>query len=306
MKKSNCVLIGGGSGMIGTHLTELLLQKGYQVRHLGRRAKDGTVKTYAWDIAGMKIDAQAFDGVDVVINLAGANINGKRWTDSYKKELIESRTKSTKLIVDFLNTQPHSISQFISGSAIGYYGFGDSTKWFHESDPPATDFMASLVREWEEAAAKTDTSRVSLSVVRTGIVFGKDDGALEAMIKPVKFLVGSPLGSGQQMVSWIHIHDISRLFIHLIENNLPGVFNGVAPKPATNEEITKGISERLHKPLILPNIPEFVLKIVLGEMAQAVVNGAKVSADKVTASGFQFRYPTLNSTLDDLIGQGGK
>jgi uncharacterized protein len=301
MNQNKCVLIGGGSGMIGSRLTTLLMQNGYQVRHLGRKAKDGTVKTFTWDIEKMTIDPKAFEGVDVVINLAGANVNGKRWTNSYKKELVESRTKSTKLIVDVLNTQKTSVSHFISGSAIGYYGFGDNSKWFTESDPSANDFLARLVAQWENEASKVDTQKVTLSYVRTGIVLAKQGGALEAMITPVKFLVGSPLGSGKQYVSWIHIEDICRLFIHLIENKLAGPFNGVAPDPATNEDITKGIAKRLHKPLWMPNVPAFALKIVLGEMSEAVLNGAKVSSKKIEGNGFTFEYPTLYAALNDLI-----
>jgi uncharacterized protein (TIGR01777 family) len=301
VKVDNTILIGGGSGLIGSRLTTLLTQKGYQVRHLGRKAKDGTVKTFEWDIHKQTIDERAFEGVTAVINLAGANIDGQRWTKAYKRELAVSRTGSTKLIVDFLNRKTHNIKNFISGSAIGYYGFGSDTQWFRETDPPGNDFLAQLVAAWEGEASKLKNEKVTLAIVRTGIAFAPKGGALEAMTRPIRLFAGSPLGSGKQIVSWVHVDDLCRIFIHILENNLSGPFNGVARDPASNERITRAIAKHLHKPLLLPNIPEFVLKIILGEMSESVVNGSKVSSDKIQSNGFEFQFPTLESTLDNTL-----
>lgn len=297
-----CILIGGGSGLIGTRLTDILLQKGYQVRHLGRQAKDGKVKTFAWDVRKQSIDERAFEGVTAVINLAGANINGHRWTESYKKEMLTSRTDSTKLIVDFLNKNSHQVTNFINGSAVGYYGIQNSPRFFKEEDAPGKDFMAQLTIEWEKVAQQVKSDQVKVARVRTGIVFNSHGGALEEMAKPIKFLVGAPLGSGKQIVSWVHLEDECGIIIHILENDLAGVFNAVAPEPASNEELTKGIAKRLHKPLLLPNIPEFALKIILGEMSDAVLNGQKVSSEKIQSTGYVFQYPTLNSALDEAMG----
>ncbi|MEI9919150.1 MAG: TIGR01777 family oxidoreductase [Bacteroidota bacterium] len=289
-----CILIGGGSGLIGTRLTEILLQKGHQVRHLGRKAgtdRSGQVKTFAWDIHRQAIDEHAFDGVDVVINLAGANINGHRWTKSYKEELLVSRTGSTQLIVNAVKQR--SSIRFIAGSAIGYYGFGDSTQVFKETDAPGNDFMAQLTVEWEKVADQVK----NVTHIRTGIVISSRGGALEEMAKPIKLYVGSPLGSGKQVVSWIHMEDEVGIIIHVIENNLSGIFNAVAPQPATNEEMTKEIAKKLHKPLLLPNVPGFVLKIILGQMSEAVVNGSRVSSEKIESTGYKFQYPTIESAL---------
>ncbi len=300
------ILIGGGSGLIGSRLTELLTQKGYQVRHLGREPKDGAVKTFRWDIHGQTIDERAFEGVTTVVNLAGANINGHRWTEAYKNELAVSRTGSTKLIVDFLNTRPHGVKKFISGSAIGYYGFGSDKTWFRETDQPGNDFLAQLVARWEQEASKLKNEKVKLAFVRSGIAFARSGGALEEMARPVRLLAGSPLGSGKQVVSWVHIDDLCGIFIHILENNLIGPFNGAAPDPASNERITKAIAKRIHRPLWLPNIPEFVLKIVLGEMTESVVNGSRVSSEKIQSTGFVFKYPTLHAALDATLTSNSK
>lgn len=304
MKVDSTILIGGGSGLIGSRLTELLAQKGYQVRHLGRTAKEGAIRTFAWDINKQTIDARAFEGVSAIVNLAGANVNGKRWTEAYKKELVDSRIVSTKLIVDFLNDKTHGVKNFISGSAIGFYGFGGSSRWFRETDLPATDFMPSLVSGWEHEASKVSDRNIKVALIRTGIVFSAKGGALEEMARPIKLYAGAPLGSGKQIVSWVHIDDLCRIFIHVLENDLSGPYNGVAPEPATNEEITKAIARQLHKPLWLPNIPGFVLKIILGEMSEAVLNGGMVSSDKIRSTGFEFEYPSLEEVLGSVFHGG--
>ncbi len=294
---NRCVLIGGGSGLIGSRLTEILLQKGYQVRHLGRKAKEGPVKTFEWDIHKGTIDTRAFEGVSVVINLAGANISDHRWTASYKKELEISRTGSTKLLVDYLNSNQHQVTQFVAGSAIGYYGLNDNSTLFRENDPPGKDFMAQITVEWERVA---DQWKGNVAHIRTGIVFGPHGGAIEEMSKPIKLYVGSPLGSGKQYVSWIHLEDECGIIMHVIENELTGVFNATAPEPATNEEITRALAKKLHRPLWLPNVPGIVLKIVLGEMADAVLGGSKVSSEKIQSTGYKFRYPSLQEALKEL------
>jgi uncharacterized protein (TIGR01777 family) len=270
------------------------------VSHLGRKAKEAGasgVKTFEWDIHKRTIDERAFEGVNVVINLAGANVNGHRWTESYKNEMRVSRVDSTKLIVDFLNSKPHEVKQFISGSAIGYYGFGSDSQWFRETDPPGNDFMAQLTVEWEKVA---EHSKVNVAHLRTGIIISDHDGAIEEMARPIRMYVGAPLGSGKQIVSWIHLDDHCDIVVHIIENNLSGAFNLTAPQPASNEEMTKLLAKQLHKPLWLPNIPAFVLKIVLGEMVDVVVNGSKVSCEKIQSTGYKFQYPTLEAALSTV------
>lgn len=297
VKLGSRILIGGGSGLIGSRLTELLTQKGYQVRHLGRSAKEGAIRTFAWNIHKQTIDEHAFKGVTGVINLAGASINGKRWDEAYKKELIDSRIVSTRLIVDFLNSKQHNVTNFLSGSALGFYGFGSSSRWFRETDLPASDFMARLVSDWEHEASKVNDPTIKVACVRTGIVMSGRGGPLVEMARPIRLFVGAPLGSGQQMVSWIHLDDLCRMFIHILENDLSGPYNGVAPEPASNEEITKAIAKAYDKPLWIPNIPSFLVRAILGEMSGAVLNGSMVSADKIRSTGFEFQYPTLQGAI---------
>jgi uncharacterized protein (TIGR01777 family) len=269
----------------------MLLAKGYSVSHLGRKARSGKVKTFEWDIHKQTIDERAFESVDIVINLAGANISDHRWTESYKNEMRVSRVGSTQLIVNSLKKR--SGIKFIAGSAIGYYGLGDSTQWFRETDPPGNDFMAQLTVEWENAANQIK----DIVHIRTGIVISSHGGAIEEMAKPIRLFVGAPLGSGEQIVSWIHLEDLCGIFMHVIENNLVGTFNGVAPEPASNEEITNELAKKLRKPLWLPHVPGFVLRIVLGEMADAVLNGSKVSCEKIQSTGFKFQYKTIREAI---------
>jgi uncharacterized protein (TIGR01777 family) len=255
------------------------------------------VPTFSWDIHKQTIDERAFEDVAVVINLAGANISGHRWTNAYKQELVKSRIGSTELIVNFLNNNRHTVRNFLSGSAIGYYGFRDTSHVYTEDDPPGTDFLSRLVADWEKAATQLVDASVKVALIRTGIVLSERGGALKEMAKPVKLLVGAPLGSGKQIVDWIHLDDICRVFIHILENDLSGPFNAVAPRPASNAEITKAIAKRYRRPLWLPNIPAFVLKIILGEMSGAILNGVPVSSRKIESTGFVFQYPTLETAL---------
>jgi len=237
------------------------------------------------------MDERAFEDVTAVINLAGANISDHRWTRSFKQELLESRTGSTQLIVNCLKNRDDI--HFIAGSAIGYYGFGDSNTVFRESDPPGNDFMAQLTEEWERVADQVK----NVAHIRTGIVVSPKGGVIEEMGKPIRLGVGAPLGSGKQFISWIHVDDHCGIVVHILENKLLGTFNLTAPQPVTNEEMTKAIARKLNKPLWLPNIPGLVLKIVLGEMSDVVLNGSRVSPEKIISTGYQFKYPTLAEAL---------
>lgn len=295
------ILITGGSGLIGSRLTDLLLQKGYHVAHLGRKASNGTVKTYEWDVNKQTMDTRAFEGVSAIVHLAGANLSGQRWTKEFKREAELSRTQSTRMLVDFINKGDHQITQLVNGSAIGYYGADDSGKWTVETDPAGSDFTAELVTKWEAEAEKVARHGVSVARIRIGIVFSNRGGALMEMVKPVKYWVGAPLGTGRQFVSWIHIDDLCGIMMHAIENKLQGAFNACAPAPATNAEVTKAIAKVLHKPLILPPVPSWALKLILGEMSEIVVTGNKVSSEKIRNAGFVFQHPVLEETLGDIL-----
>ncbi len=302
MENVKKILITGGSGLIGTRLTELLLSKGYQVSCLGRTIKTQHIKTFLWNIDEQRIEENAFLDVHTIIHLAGAGISDKRWTQKRKQEILESRTKSTRLLKDELNKRTHHIKNFISASAIGYYGFEDYGKEFVESDKPGKDYTAKVTHEWENEVDKIATLGLRVVKIRTGIVLSNHGGALTKLATPINLMAGAPLGSGKQYISWIHIDDLCNIFIKGIEDNsMEGAYNAAAPNPVTNKNFTQVLAKVLHKPLFLPNVPAFVLKIILGEMAEIVLNGSLISSKKIQDAGFRFQYKTLESALRDLL-----
>jgi uncharacterized protein (TIGR01777 family) len=293
------ILITGASGLVGTRLTEMLTEQGHEVSHLGRTKKAGKIPSFVWDVDGGTIDEQALIRVDAVIHLAGAGIADKRWTEKRKLEILESRTKSTALLAQYLKRN-QSIKTVVSASAIGYYGFGLSDKEFTEQSESGNDFLAGVVAAWEAEVDKIQNKRVVK--LRVGIVLSEKGGALKEMVTPICWGVGAPLGTGTQYLSWIHLDDLCNMFIKAIEDNaLRGVYNATGPYAVTNAEFTRKISSVLNKPLWLPPIPAFVLKILVGEMADIVVNGSAVSSKKIQQAGFEFLYPNLDFALKDLL-----
>lgn len=296
------ILITGATGLIGTRLTRMLLGKGHTVAHLSRSKTDGAIRTWGWDIGRRYIEEGAFDGVDTIIHLAGAGIADKPWTAARKREILESRTHSTRLLYEELKKREHGVTSFISASAIGYYGFADKNHLLRENHPPGTDFLAGVVRKWEQEVDYISQLNLRVVKVRVGIVLSMDGGALKELAKPVKFFAGAPLGTGDQYMSWIHIDDLCRLFVEAVENPLlNGAYNGVAPTPVTNRELTRAVANIMGKPLFLPAVPAFVLKMLFGEMADLVLKGSKVSSQKVQETGFVFQFPSLEKALADLL-----
>jgi hypothetical protein len=296
------VLITGASGLIGSRLTELLLHRGHQVSHLSRKASAGNVRTFEWNISNGQIDVKAFDDVDCIVHLAGAGISDKRWNEDRKKEILESRTLSSRLLCKTLASQPNKVQSFIAASAIGYYGFTKGYELYSERSEAGHDFLAKVVAAWEAEVDKITSLKIRLAKIRIGIVLSSKGGALYEMAKPVKWFIGSPLGSGRQYLSWILIDDLCGLFIKAIEDeNMHGAYNGVAPNPVTNREFTQALSKVLNRPLWAPAVPAPVLKMVLGEMADMILNGNNVSAEKVKEAGYTFQYPLLQNALMNLL-----
>ena len=295
------ILLTGGSGLVGSDLTQLLLDKGHEVSHLSREPRnDPKVKTYLWDIYKGQIDEKCIEGVDTIVHLAGAGIADKRWTDQRKKELIESRTQSIGLIYGLLRDKPHHVESVVSASATGYYN-NRRDELLTEESKPSNDFLANCCIQWEQAVDKGEELGLRILKFRTGVVLTAKGGALPKMAQPVKLGVGSPLGNGKQWIPWIHQQDVIDLYLYGIENtSLKGVYNMVAPNPATNKQLTQTIAKQLHKPLWLPNIPAFVLKLLLGEMSTIVLGSTKVSAQKIENAGFRFKYPTVTEALADI------
>ncbi|MGZ5242317.1 MAG: TIGR01777 family oxidoreductase [Bacteroidia bacterium] len=299
------IVIAGGSGLIGKNLAKTLLNKGYSVTILSRKEKQSSVQNLSfavWDPENNILPERLLKEAHAIINLAGRNVGDKRWNKAFKQEIWESRIKSTQLLVDFYNMNTDTkLDVFINASATGYYGL-DSDKIHIEEDKPGNDFMAEVCVAWEKAAHQLQKKR--LVIYRFGIVLAKSGGALEELAKPIKFGAGAALGSGKQAFTWVHIADLCKMLLWAIENpKIEGVYNAVAPEIVSNQELTKEIAKKLHRPILLPNVPAFVLKLMLGEFAEALLGSIKVSADKIKSSGYKFIYPELENALEDIYGR---
>lgn len=293
-------MITGGSGLLGQRLTKQLLQKGYAVEHLGRKAgfHNGII-THAWDPANAQLDPQLLHGVDHVIHLAGAGVADKAWSAARKKEIRDSRTQSTKLLVDAIDYLPKKPKTFISASAIGYYGNAGKALCVEES-PAGNDFLASVCADWEAAAAPAEAF-TRLCTVRIGIVLSTEGGALPKMMLPFRFFAGGVLGSGKQMMSWVHIDDLCDMFLFLLEHEqCHGIYNGVAPLPVEHYTFMKALGRAMRRPLWMW-VPAFALRLALGEMADTVLGSQFVSNEKIQHAGFRFKHETVYQALSALI-----
>ncbi len=298
------MLITGANGLIGSQLTGKLLQKGCRVSHLGRSVRKGSVPSFQWDPKKGTVDAKAFVGVDTVIHLAGAGIADKRWSPARKLEILDSRIQSTTLLYDFLASNQHQVRTVICASAIGYYGFSLGDTLLHESSPAGGDFLSTVVVKWEEAMDKMNDLDLRLVKIRIGIVLSAKGGALKELTRPVAWGVGAPLGTGRQMVSWIHLDDLCSIFMKAIEDEVMiGPYNATAPNPVSNKELTASIAKAIRRLILLPPIPPFVMRMIVGEMADLVLFGSRVSCRKVQEAGFSFKYPDLPEALKNLLSE---
>lgn len=293
------ILITGGSGLLGTRLTEELQNRGDTVAWLSQSPKKQ--KYFLWDVFKNEIDAEAIEWADAIIHLAGASIAGKRWTKAYKEVLYSSRIEGTRLLKEAISISTQKPKYLIGASAIGFYGsYLEQNKPFVESDKIGMDFLAQLTGDWEYEIFKRK-EEIKTSVIRIGIVLSAKGGALEQMVMPAKYGLSAAIGSGKQVISWVHIDDIVGQFIFLIDKQEEGVFNGTSSMPCSNKVLTKEIASALKKPYFLPNIPAFVLKVILGEFSDYVVLGADVSSDKIQKLGFKLKYPQIKDALNQLL-----
>lgn len=298
------VLITGATGLIGNAIIKQLKELEWEVNFLTRSkesiAKSGYAKGFLWNPKNGHIDENCFEGVDAIINLAGTTI-AKRWTSSYKKKIIQSRTQSLELLFNTLKQSKFHVQQLISASAIGIYPSSQIKYYDEESEEVADNFLGKTVVVWEEAADRFKELGISVSKVRIGLVLDEEEGALSKMTKPITYGVGAVFGKGEQWQSWIHIEDLAAIFVHIIEAELSGVYNAVAPNPVTNSELTHTLAKVLHKPLILPNIPKAAMKLILGEMHHLLFDSQRVSSYKISQTGFHFKFPNLLPALEDLL-----
>lgn len=299
------ILITGGTGLIGKHLTGMLLQKGYEIAYLTRKkTKIPSVEVFEWDVSNGFIEPGALENTHYLVHLAGANVSGGRWTDERKKVILNSRTESIRLIARKLAEQEIRPAAFVSASGAGYYGMDTGDVQNTESMPAGKDFLSHVVIEWEKAAGSIADLGVRTSKLRTGMVISGEGGAIPQMALPARFGLGAPLGSGRQWVSWIHIEDLCRMFIDALENeSWQGVYNAVAPTPVTNKELTIQICKVLNRPQWIPNVPAFALNLALGEFAGAILGSNYVRNDRIAKeTGFHYQFADLGEALKGSIG----
>lgn len=298
------VLIGGGTGLVGTRLSELLTAKGHQVMHLSRSPKsDAAYPTYKWDTKRGYIDPEAVEKAEYIINLAGAGIADQRWTDDRKKVIISSRVETTRLLIKAMADQGKTPKAYISASAIGYYG-DTGERIANESSDPGQGFLPESCMAWENAIHEVDQHDWRKVIIRVGVVLSTQGGALEKMITPMKLRAGAYFGDGQQYFSWVHIDDLCRLFIKAVEDDsMQGIYNGVAPNPVRNKQLAYDLKEAMDVSALIMPAPAFAMRMAMGEMADVVLDSTRVAAKRTQESGFRFRYPDLVPALKDVIEQ---
>jgi uncharacterized protein (TIGR01777 family) len=304
------VLITGGTGLIGKALTLALLEKNYKVIILSRgernhQNEDRNPSFAQWDINTQQIDSAAISSADYIIHLAGAGVADKRWSKKRKQEIVNSRVKSGELIVKSLQEIPNNVKAVVSASAIGWYGADPvipNPKPFREDDPHDNTFLGETCKSWEDSLAPIAKMGKRLVKLRTGIVLSNEGGALKEFRLPLRFGVAAILGSGTQVISWIHIDDLVRLYIAAIEDqNMNGVYNAVAPHPVSNKKLTLQLARVQKGNFFIPvYVPSFVLKVVLGDMSIEVLKSATVSCDKIHFCGFIFLFPSIEAALGNL------
>lgn len=295
MEQVKNILITGGSGLVGGAITTLLESNGFQVAWLSRNPEKQAQKSYAWDIDAQTMDKSALEWADAVLHLAGEGVADQKWTEERKQAILKSRTQSTQLLFKYANSADNPPKAFISASAIGYYGMDTGDRMLEESAAAGNDFLSEVVAAWEAEVEKFKTLDVRTVLLRIGIVLDAQGGALKEMLKPP---VAAPLGDGKQWMSWIQISDLAGIFMYALQNeNLSGIYNAVAPNPATNRELTKAAAKAKGKLYMGIGVPPFALKMVLGEMAQMVLGGNKVSSKKIELAGYHFSFPQLKEAM---------
>ncbi len=294
------ILITGYGGFLARHVSKHLLQQGYLVKGLSHNKQKKSSNIYYWNVEENKIDEQALENVDYIVHLAGAGIADKRWTDKRKQEIIDSRVKSATLLATTLKKRNQKIKGLIGVSGVGYYGAVTNDKIFTENDFPGNDFLADCCVQWENSYNQFADIAERTAILRLGIVIGKDGGALKKLIPTTNLGLASPLGNGKQYMPFIHVKDLCALFRFCLANkNINGIFNAVASEKITNKQFMKHLATSLHKPFLIPGIPKFLLKLILGEMAVMLLEGSQVSNEKIISMGFQFSFPTIEKSFSE-------
>ena len=298
------VLITGATGLIGSEIVKNCHAKGIAVNYLttnkSKIENNSNYQGFYWNPSQSKIDVNCIKDVGTIIHLVGASIS-KRWTKAHKQAIINSRLETTALLHDTVKNNPNTIKQIISASAIGYYPDSLTNYYSEDEKEISKSFLGQVVEAWEQVVDTFKTLNIIVSKVRIGIVFSNKGGAFPELAKPIKFGAGAAMGSGKQWMSWVHLNDLACIFMHVLQHNLEGIYNGVAPNPATNNTITKVIAKKMKRPLFLPNIPKFAMQLVLGEMHIILFESQRVSSKKIEDSGFEFKFNNLEAALEELV-----
>lgn len=298
------VLITGATGLIGQAIVRQCHAQNIAVNflttHTSKLNSSDNYKGFYWNPKQSEINIECFQDVSVIINLAGAPI-AKRWTRTYKRTVLESRLDALKLLKHSLNNNKNTVTHLVSASAIGIYP--DSLTHYYDEDFEDFEdgYLSNVVQQWEFQTTQFSQIGIKVSIIRIGIVLARHGGVLHMLANSVRCLVGSPLGTGKQWQSWIHIEDLAAMFMFLFENGKTGVFNGVAPNAITQNELVRDLAKVMHRPIILPKVPSVVIKFMLGEMSTIVIGSQRVSAKKIESMGFAFKYHHLKPALEDLL-----
>jgi uncharacterized protein (TIGR01777 family) len=302
MKKN--VLLSGGTGFIGKRLTDVFIQKGFSVSILSRSDKKNTadISYYKWDVSEQFIEEAAVLNADYIIHLAGENIADKRWTSERKAAIIDSRVQSIQLIQSVLKNNNKKLDAFVSASGIGIYGALNGGDICTENTPAANDFLGTVCQKWESAADTIGALNIRTVKIRTGLVLGKNDGFLKKLLPVFKYRLGTALGSGKQYMPWIYIDDLCSIYLEAVQNSeMNGAYNAAVEDDTTNLIFSKKIAKIFGYSIWLPNVPAFVLKLVMGEMAAIVLTGRRISSAKIEKTGFKFKYKNLETALRDCL-----
>ncbi len=297
------VIISGGTGLVGKHLSKKLLEKGYSVAVLSRNVEIfNEIPVICWNPEKNELDTSSISSADYIIHLAGANIGSKRWTKKRKEIIVNSRTQSGYLLferISRLNIKPKA---FITASAIGYYGSVTSGKIFVETDLPSHDFLGNTCYQWERVADRFEEYGIRTVKIRSGVVLSAKGGILPKLSKPARYGIGIVSGNGNQYMPWIHIDDLCNIFIRAIEDkSMTGAFNAVAPDFTTNYDFGKALVSYYRKHFLILKIPAFFFRIAFGEMADIFLKGTRVSADKILSTDYRFIYPGLKNAFPDIL-----
>jgi uncharacterized protein len=299
------ILISGGNGMLGRALTSELLKNGHSVGWLVRKEiVEDHVTIYRWQPEKKHIDLRAFENTDHLVNLSGSNIADKSWTKENKQEIYDSRIKSTEFLLETIWKNKIKLQSICGASATGYYGNETGDAWCDENIPTGDDYLANVCRDWEKTYADTTEITSRLVILRIGIVLGHEGGMYAKLLPLFNAGLASVIGNGRNFISWIHLQDLVRMFVHAIEHNtVQGVYNATASEPVTLNEFTHLMAKSVNRKVWLPNVPSFVLRMVMGERASLIVKGCRVKNDKIKSTLFKFNYPDLNSALTALADQ---